>query len=951
MADPDPVKDPILHKPWDIPTSHYQMNPTKLDTEPPLYVKERRPSQPSLADIGRNKDSDNAVTQYDEPYATINEIRGYVADWREGGFKGSKAQKLLARWEDEGQDPHGDTRAYFCQREAVETIMWLMREYKDEPLRKVEGRMREINARWNDGINRMAIKMATGAGKTRAMTMLIGCLEKMHPEGCHVVIINPNLTVQDRLQTIREDVRRSDIVPHRDNSLNRAKIDILNFHKFRPKDDTFSGLGGSPSTFERKVLGTVPRIESSRTMLDRLLDQNFSSLPLYVFQDEGHHCRRRTEQIRTGNLKTDELDDEGQWFSALLAIKASRNLKAVIDFSATPAYLSIPPNLASAVFPWVVSDFGIDDAIESGICKIPRLPAKDSQAKEENGISNLYRFCVDEKKQKTKWGIEPPFEVKNLMQALAQDWRENRYEDYSAVGRVPAVIAVVNSVHNAIVLYNWVTGSKNDDGSWKPGAIEEFSNIDPDTKRPLAIAELPTIMAHSRITDGGEDLNSEAKKVIKGQRELRAPDSTEKEASELIRTIFSTVGVPGEPGERIRCVISVSMLSEGWDAKTVTHVFGFRRFNSVLLIEQVVGRALRRISLDEPEREEYAEVFGVPYPGLRRRGGTGKTTCGDPVPKTVQSLDEKSQYQIAWPNVKNLELTIPEGNRFRLIPEKVSEFKPDLPEQLLIKLRDPSGHGEELEISTPSGRRGKVIFKLASKLCDLWLQSMQSDAEKSMSSLNRRGLLFVDAKRAIEAWLTHEKVRVQRVDVLADNGLLPNVVEEVAKSCVSEEGADSGLRVVFEDGPKSSNTDGVHFQTTLREFVADLGKSHLNAAACHSSWESDVARKLDDHEAIRSWVRNFRLDWRIPWWDTRMATWREYEPDFVAVLEDDEPHHLVIEVKGLEDDASELKKQAAEKWCEVISESSDPATKGKWSYVYVTQPDQFDNQISQLIGA
>lgn len=949
METPNPEEQPILHTPWEEPRSHYKIN-AQANYELPVFTDGRRPSQPSLADIGRS-DTERGVSQFDEPYATVNEIRGYVSEWRDGGFKGTRAQKLLARWEDEANDPHGDTRAYFCQREAVETIMWLLRDYQDESLRKIRGRLREVNATWNEGLNRLAVKMATGAGKTRAMTMLIGCLEKMHPEGCHVVIINPNLTVQDRLQTIKQDVRRSDIVPHRDKSLTQARIHILNFHKFRQNEETFSGLGSPPSAVERRVLGAVAKMESRKAMLDRLLDEDFNRLPLYVFQDEGHHCRRRGEQATSGDMKEDELDQEGQWFSALLMLRAERDLRAVIDFSATPAYLTKPNGLNTAVFPWVVSDFGIEDAIEAGICKIPRLPSSEELGDTEPGISNLYRHCIDDQKQKPKWGNEPPQEVKDLMRALANDWRENRLGAYQSAGRVPAVIVVVNSVHNAIVLYNWVSGSLDKDGSWQPGSVEEFSNIDASTGLPLAPKDLPTIMAHSRIADGGEDLNAQAKNIIKGQKELRAPEASDKEASEVIRSIFATVGVPGEPGERIRCVISVSMLSEGWDAKTVTHVFGFRRFNSVLLIEQVVGRALRRISLDTPGEAEYAEVFGVPYPGLRKRSGEGGAGGKPPTPKIVETVTEKSLHQITWPNVKNLEITIPEGKRFRLIPSRVTEFKPDLPDAVLQRLREPTGHGEEHTIESQNVRVSKVTFRLAMELADLWLRSLEtSDDESSDPILNRRGLLFVDAKRAVEAWLKQELVQIRRIDLLAEVGLLQVVIEEVAKCCVNETGADSSLKVVFDDGSKTSDTRNVRFETTLKEFVKPLNKSHLNAAACHSGWESRVARSLDKHDSIKSWVRNFRLDWRIPWWDTRMGTWREYEPDFVALTNSSETHNLVIEVKGLEDPASELKKQAAEKWCEVLTVSNDPALKGRWSYVYVTDPNQFESQLNELLG-
>ena len=943
---PDAELQPILHDPWEEPTSHYEFNPENFAAKP-IYQDLRRRSQPSISDLSRS-DNDLLHGFGIEPYTTINKIREYVAEWRINGFRGSPAKKLLERWEGSVQDHRGTTRPFFCQREAVETLMWLMRESSDEQLNSVKRHLQATNDRWNDGLNRMAVKMATGAGKTRAMAMLIGCLEKMHPSGCCIVVINPNLTVTSRLQELEHDVRDSEIVPHRDGSVTHARIYIRNFHKFRQNEESFSSLGGSPPRLIKQVLGARVKLESSEAMLDRILDLDPDRLPLYIFQDEGHHCRRRDEQITTGTDKSDEYDQEGQWYSALLHIRNHRNLKAVIDFSATPAYLKRPKELPSALFPWCITDYQVEDAIEAGICKIPRLP--ESAGTVEPAMWNLYRKCIDEEKQTRNWGPEPPQEVKDLVRSLAEDWESTRLEPFQRANRVPAVIAVVNSVRNAIVLYNWIAGSREGE-NWKPGAISTFSNIDPATNEPLEQEALPTLMVHSRIGDDSQESSSQDTKITKEQLQLRAPGKSVKEASEIIQQIYQTVGKIGEKGQNIRCLISVSMLSEGWDAKTVTHVFGFRRFNSALLIEQVIGRALRRPSLDDPSAPEYAEVFGVPYPGLRNfRIDEGGPPPPPPIPIEIKSLDSKSEFRIEWPNISHFATKVPEGARYRFDPSLVTHWNPDLPEPILIRLRDPSGHGEGHEIKTTIRRRSWVLYRLAAELAKLW-QGALSERQPSIneSGISRLGLLFADAKSAIQQWLNHELIKVTRVDVLAEIGHLDLVTEEVARCCVNEQGRGPTLIPVFEDRHNpTQDTENKHFTTTLQNVKSPLRKSHLSAAACHSTWELRIARKLDEHPAIKAWVRNFRLDWRIPWWDSRMATWREYEPDFVAVLESSSEYHVVIEVKGMEDQIDKMKKKAAEQWCRVLSNYNKPTLGGKWKYLYVTDPDQFCADLDEL---
>ena len=942
---PDAERQPILHDPWEVPSSHYTFDPEN-PTEKPIFQDTRRKSQPNISDLSR---ADRVASSGldTEPYRTINEIRKYVSAWKKTGYRGSPAKKLLKRWETSSQEDLGSTRPFFCQREAVETLMWILREPPDEFAKKIRIRLQRVNEQWNDGLNRLAVKMATGAGKTRTMAMLIGCLEQIHPNGCCIVIIAPNLTVSDRLQSLLEDVRNSEIVPHRDKTATHAKIYIRNFHKFRQNDEAFSSFGGDVPSIVKKVVRATTKLESPEAMLDRVLEEDPEGLPTYVFQDEGHHCRRAGEQVLTGSDKDDEYDKDGQWYSALLHIQSHRRLKAVIDFSATPAYLRRPIGLETALFPWCVTDFQVEDAIEAGICKIPRLPESAGEA--EPGSWNLYAKCIDVQKQRPNWGTEPPQEVKDLVRLLAKDWEETRLEPYQVANRVPAAIAVVNSVKNAIVLYNWVAGFQ-DGNKWKPGAIEAFSNIDSKTNQPQNQNQLPTLLVHSRIGEDLAEVKGREEKLAGEQLELRAPGKKKPEAVEIIREIYQTVGQVGKSGQNIRCIISVSMLSEGWDAKTVTHVFGFRRFNSSLLVEQVIGRALRRPSLDSTHVPEYAEVFGVPYPGLRTKGISEPPEGPSTPPTEVKSLDSKAQFRIEWPNLSQFSTQVPEGNRYRFDPDLVTPWNPNLPKRILIRLRDPTGHGESHLIESLERRHNWVLYQLSAQLAEFWINpSDEQPTNGEGQELSRRGLLFVDAKSAIEQWISHDSIRITRLDVLTEMSYRKIVIKEVARCCVNETGQTARLKPEFDDALHPiQDTSNTEFTTTLKHIEFPLKKSHLSAAACHSSWEVAVAKELDRNPLIKAWVRNFRLDWTIPWWDSQMADWRNYEPDFIAVLNADTPSFLVIEVKGDDDTPSRLKKDAAEQWCDVVSKSDNPLLGGKWKYMYVTDPTQFSTELSQF---
>ena len=505
----------------------------------------------------------------------------------------------------------------------------------------------------------------------------------------------------------------------------------------------------------------------------------------------------------------------------------------------------------------------------------------------------------------------------------------------------------MNSVHNAQVLYRWIAGHKSiseDDNrskSWVPGKLEPFSNIDPDTLEPKDI--LPTLLVHSKITEEFQD-SVESKKVIAEQLELRAPGQTRKQAQETIRRIFQTVGQPGKLGEHIRCIISVSMLSEGWDAKTVTHVLGYRKFASMLLCEQVIGRALRRTCFDDPYLPEYADIFGIPYPGLR--GISNDTEVVIHPPYQVQSNPEKTEFRLSWPHIERLDWSPPTGARLIFVPDRACAWNPLAPDLSGgVEVGPKAGVGER-ELYTLDSRRQHAIYSLASELILIW----ETDND---SQLNRKGILFVGALSAVKQWLSLPQVNV-RAEHLFDTGLLIQARDKLRECCVSEDGLPAERVLVFANDldrsePRTSNTQHRAFQTTLLDRYPNCKKSELSDAACHSASEVRIAKWLDHSCSVKSWVRNFRLGWRIPWWDYNSSMWREYEPDFLVSLASEHRHFVVLEMKGVENAASKAKEEAAISWCKALTVSTDPVAEGVWSYVLITDPREIDQKIHSLM--
>ncbi len=960
MADKTPLTHPILNSPWDAPTQHWQLDERLNQATDELVTGRRKSSgrimaprsrkavvQPSLEDVAS------------EPFNTINRLRGLIDAWRERGYPGttSRTRLLLEYWNSE-QPP---IRPFFCQREALETAIWLVEAGPDDDesaWRGIVGRLEGVNGEWNDSVPRLAMKMATGSGKTVVMAMLMiwHAINRSMPRD--FLLIAPNLTVKDRLAELRSDHAEwllPQLTPIQfQPDLNRLRVTILNFQAFQRRDKLHvNGVGDKAPKAVRQLLrkGADPRWEETEDeMLHRLLTSHRSGEPMVVINDEAHHCYRM-ENYGSTKASKDEKDEERHaalWFSALKALQAQGRLAQVFDLSATPMYLRRPAELQSEHFPWIVSDYPLSDAIEAGLTKIPRLPVDDDSASNNPVYRNLY----EQTKPKTLGGATMPQTVNEALRTMHTHYRDSVDPAYAEHGVIPVMIVVANNIANATSLFRYIAGYRDDEDRFHRGQLEAFTNVELDGSG--YVNQPPTLLVHSQLGDSDEG-GSALSRIAREQAELHAPaGATKNEQVQAIRDIFNTVGRKGEPGEHIRCVISVGMLTEGWDAKTVTHIFGFRAFSSQLLCEQVTGRALRRTSFEpDPDtgqpRPEYANVFGVPYEFMR--GVDMPPTPAPPKePYVVEPVEGREQLRIEFPNLSGYAWSTPDPG-CALDPDQVRPYDiepPSLPTETLVA---GAVGVSDTQSPTYAIARQALVWQTAAKA-----------VERFEADEKRRRSLFVSMLKATESWLRHPKVSwpEEHISWLTQPPHDEEVPEHIAAVVYHSDSGPPKILPVYADQrdpmqPRLRSTNIRPFETTLLP-VHETTKSELNKAPCHSALlELAVAIELDAHWMIEAWARNFRLGWNIPWRDHDRDVWANYEPDFVARVntpDGEPPFHLIIECKGTPfDDASANAKRIAteSQWIPAVEATGEY---GRWRYVYLTEESNVEAAITaEIAGA
>ena len=689
------IENPVINSPFEEPRRHFKFTEEGITDE---VVDGRRISE-YFVPIPRAKKKNPKQLSFETEWTSdrleenkfINRVRGRIDTWRKGGYQGitKTTARLLEYW----NNPDRERKLFFCQIEALETAIYITEVASKHGDAWIEDAIRRVNQEANPLIFRIAFKMATGSGKTLVMAMLIAwhSLNKLANTqdvrfSDTFLIVTPGITIKDRLRVLLPNdpdnyYRKHDLVPpDLLTELGKAKMIITNFHAFKLREKISAGK------VTKSILSqgeNSPFTETPDQMVRRVCRELGNKKNIIVINDEAHHCYRRKPDGEDEKLKGDDRkeaqtrEEEARiWISGLEAVKAKIGVKAVYDLSATPFFLRGSGYDEGALFPWVVSDFSLIDAIESGIVKVPRVPvADDSMVGEQPTYRDLWlriRDQLPKKGRKTGPGEGDPIlpaELEGALQSLYSNYEkyfkkwEQNIEGQKNGLTPPVFIVVCNNTNVSKMVFDFIAGwdktLSNDTIVPVPGKLPLFSNIE----NGRWLARPNTILIDSQQLEFGEAMSTAFKQIASQQIEefkddyrTRFPgrDADSLTDEDLLREVMNTVGKPGKLGEGVRCVVSVSMLTEGWDANTVTHVLGVRAFGTQLLCEQVVGRGLRRQSYAADEKgmfaPEYAEVYGVPFSFIPSAGSAVDPKPG-PTPTRVRALEDRLDCEIRFPRL------------------------------------------------------------------------------------------------------------------------------------------------------------------------------------------------------------------------------------------------------------------------------------------------------------
>ena len=788
--------------------------------------------------------------------------------------------------------------------------------------------------------------------------------------------MTPGITIRDRLRVLLPNdpdnyYRIRDITPpDLREKLARAKILITNFHAFLPRETTKAGK------LHKQILHgheTGAFRETPSQMVRRVCRELGGKKNILVLNDEAHHCYRRKPDGEEVKLKGDERkeaekrDEEARiWISGVEAVKQKLGIKRIVDLSATPFFLRGSGYPEGTLFPWVVSDFSLIDAIESGVVKIPRVPVADDQMRGDMPTyRNLWERVRDhlprKGRRKAKLEGEPklPAELEGALHSLYSNY-ENDYRIWEksegakwGESTPPVFIVVCNNTNVSKLVYDYIAGwDKPVEGQDQPipvpGKLSLFSNV----RDGHWLGRPNTVLVDSEQLESGDAMSADFKKIasreiekFKREYRIRFPErDIEKLTDEdLLREVMNTVGKQGKLGEQIRCVVSVSMLTEGWDANTVTHILGVRAFGTQLLCEQVVGRALRRISYapnDDGKYElEYAEVYGVPFSFIPC---SGSTTEPKPPKKStrVHALEERAEREIVFPRIVGYRWEI--GSE-RLEAEftaksKMSLSPRDIPTktEMMSCLGGGSVHGLDDLRRT---REAEVAFHLAHRVLEMLQLQVTSAADED--DRQERPWLFPQVLAISKRWVRQcvECVGGAFVQLLRLRELGDRAADHIYNSILGATAGQKTLKAIPRPYDKTGSTRYVDFDTTRPTWSTPEDKCHVShVVADTDSWEQKTAQVLEEMPEVYAYVKNDGMDFTIPY--TLAGEQRQYRPDFLVRYDDGQGAgdllNLIVEVSGEGRTDKQAKVATAQTlW---IPSVNNHAGFGRWAFVEIVDP-------------
>lgn len=978
---------PILNSPYDYPTMHWELDESGQPTQQVVESRRRADFITPIPKAKKQKGArqtelaiDADISGDDERYANatiINALRDEVDRWRQisnpSDWKVTpETQRLLRHWR---HHRFNGIRPFFCQVEAVETAIWLSEVAPKLGKRgdRFLSHLENANQAANPGLGRLALKLATGAGKTTVMAMLIAwqTLNKVRRPNSKnftrgFLIVAPGITIRDRLRVLQPNdpdsyYQSRELVPSDMlEDLNKARIVITNYHAFKLRERMQLSKGGR-QLLQGRGGPELRTLETEGQMLQRVMPELMGMKNVMAINDEAHHCyREKPGGDDEAPLKGDERKEAEKnkeaarlWINGLESVDRQLGLTRVMDLSATPFFLSGSGYVEGTLFPWTMSDFSLMDAIECGIVKLPRVPVADNLPGEDMPkFRNLWehiRIKMPKKGRGKGKTLDPqnlPVELQTAMEALYGHYAKT-YELWKKEGvRVPpCFIIVCNNTATSKLIYDFISGYliENEDGTEhvQNGRFELFRNFD---EHDQPISRPRTLLIDSEQLESGDALDANFRKMAADEIERFRSEIIERTGdrhaadnisdADLLREVMNTVGKEGRLGESIRCVVSVSMLTEGWDANTVTHVLGVRAFGTQLLCEQVIGRALRRQSYELNEEglfnAEYADVLGIPFDFTAR-----------PVIAPPQPPRETINVRAVCPERDNLEIRFPrvEGYRVELPRHRLeAEFNDDSIMELTPARVGPSktrnegiiGEGIDLDLEHLSDmRQSTLVYHLTERLL---ITKWRDPGD------NPEWHLFGQLKRITRRWLDD--------CLLCKGGTYPaqlmyqSLAEEacqritaaISRHEIKQKGSQT--KAVLDPYNPEGSTVHVNFNTSKTErWETDARRCHVNFAILDSDWEGEFCRVVEAHPRVLRYVKNHNLGLEVPY--RYGSESRTYIPDFIVVLDDghgeDNPLQLIVEIKGYRgEDAKEKRSTMENYWVPGVNNLK---RFGRWAFV------------------
>ena len=1020
-------EEPVLISPYDYPGRHWQLKDglptdniveTRRQSEHIVAVPPpRRQSAQRTLELGIAELSDEHQ-QYD-PTPIINEIRRRVDAWRQlpnprdWGVTPETA-RLLQHWR---SFDFPNMRPFFCQVEAAEAVIWLTEvagvPYEGENARRgfetIGNHLTGANKAANPELFRLALKLATGAGKTTVMAMLIAWqtvnavrYPRRQRFTKRFLVVTPGITIRDRLRALVPNdpenyYEHRDLVPKDMISVvKQAQVVITNFHAFQLRETDNSSTVNK--RFRQGKSGpALDTLETEWKMLRRVMHEFTGTKNVLVINDEGHHCYRERppDESEERALDVEEKPEAERnteqarvWISGIEAVKRHLGARVVIDLSATPFFLRGSGYREGTLFPWTVCDFSLMDAIESGIVKIPRVPIDDNVHSEERPVlREIWKHIgsvMPRSNRRSANTVQDPRKLPPLLvsalEAIYNGYAQTYYNWQEAGTETPPVFIIVcqNTAVSKLV-YEYVAGferagQNGTDPQHFLGPFELVRNYDENANRlPVPrtlLIDSENISAADALPDGFNDAVAPALEQFKRERVHRtgdrnAADNITKE--DILREMMNTVGKPGRLGANVRCVVSVAMLTEGWDASTVTHILGIRAFGTQLLCEQVVGRALRRQSYELNEDTglfdvEYADVLGVPFDFTDTTVKDTKPTKTVPTIRVHAVRPERDHLEIQFPNVTAYRVELPNERLDALFDEdSILPLNTEVVGPTRTDNQGIVGEGTRLTVERlRDTRRQKIAFELTAHILQ---NQLREPGEQPKIHLFRK--LNTIVNHWLDQYLLCEgetyPAQVLYRDIADRAG--QRIKAAIARAAQANQAADAEGRIKaivapynpmgstrdvnFTTGVRNRNPVAGRFERVIIETSSD--KCHVNRAVCDNNWEAMFCRIVDADPRVISYVKNHGLGLEVPYLDGN--TPRTYVPDFIVQVDDgngpEDPLNLIAEVKGYRGEDAVAKATTMQSYW--VPGVNNLGCYGRWAFHEFTSTDRMLSEFDAVV--